>query len=173
MTSLAVMLPTGAEMPSGWILIEAGARTAEEITQTFPDPGDADQRFRSWGWQENAYRDFASPDGNSSVSVNLHRFADAQAASGALPYLAEARRIVMGFEPTTVALLGDQSEAIEGQVGDGRELSLYVRRGAVVARVSVLVASGDPLPLAVNTAEDVLGKIDQPAPGTASSDHRG
>jgi len=171
--SLAAMLPIESEFPFGLTMTGEGARIAEEITQTFPDPVDASQRFTEWGWQENAYRDFASPDGATALSVSLHRFADVQSASEALPYLAEASRIVSGFEPVAIAELGDKSEAIAGQVAGGRELSVYVQVGDVVARISVVTPTGDPLPIAMTTARALLGKTGENEPVDSSSKPRG
>jgi hypothetical protein len=157
--SLVAMLPTQDELPADLILLKEGTREAEEITATFPDPDDVAQRFTEWGWQETAYRDFASHGGTTSVSVSLHRFAGAQAAAEALSYLAEARGVALRLNPITVAPMGDQVEAVEGTVAKGREVSLYVRQGAVVARITVTASTGDPLDVAVSTAMIVLTNV--------------
>jgi hypothetical protein len=155
-TNLRARLPELGDVPDGMVLTEKGGRGAAEIVATFPDPADAAERFVEWGWQGNAYRDFASPDGTTLVSVSLHRFADAQSASEALPYLADARREALGLESIAVGEVGDQAEAVGGAVAAGREASLYVRDGAVVARVTVVASTGDPLEIAVSTAMVVL-----------------
>jgi hypothetical protein len=157
--SLVAMLPTQDELPADLILLKEGTREAEEITATFPDPDDVAQRFTEWGWQETACRDFASQGATTSVSVSLHRFAGAQAAAEALSYLAEARGVALRLNPITVAPMGDQVEAVEGTVAKGREASLYVRQGAVVARVTVTASTGDPLDVAVSTATIVLTDV--------------
>jgi hypothetical protein len=73
--------------------------------------------------------------------------------------LAEARREALRLDVITVAPMGDQVEAVGGTVAKGREVSLYVRRGAVVARVTVTASTGDPLELAVSTAMVVLKDV--------------
>jgi hypothetical protein len=89
----------------------------------------------------------------------VRRFTDAQAAAEALSYLAEARGVALRLNPITVAPMGDQVEAVEGTVAKGREVSLYVRQGAVVARVTVTASTGDPLDVAVSTAMIVLTDV--------------
>ena len=152
------LLPTQDELPADLVLLEEGARQAEEITATFPDPDDAAQRFSAWGWQETVYREFASPDGTTSVSVSLHRFADPQSAADAVPYLAEARAVALGLDPIPVADIGDQVAAVAGEVAGGQEVSLYVQQGAVVARVTVVTAAGEPLAMAREIASAMLRK---------------
>ena len=155
---LTTMLPAVSEVPAGLMRTAEGSRSAEEIAATFPDPADAAQRFPRWGWQESVYRDFASPDGTTSVSVSLHRFADPQSAADAVPYLAEARAGALGLDPIPVADIGDQVAAVAGEVAGGQEVSLYVQQGAVVARVTVVTAAGEPLAIARETASAMLRK---------------
>jgi hypothetical protein len=170
---LVTMLPTLDDLPAGFVLREEGARGADEITQTFPNPADAAQRFNAWGWQENAYRDFATADDAISISVSLHRFADDAAASDALSYLAEARQDLLGLAPNGVAELGDQVEAIAGEVAERQEASVYVRRGPIVARITVTASSGDPLPLATEIATRVVDSSGRRHPVSGESEHRG
>ena len=62
----------------------------------------------------------------------------------ALPYFAEARRNALGFAPIDVGLFADQTEAMIGDSGRGRELIIYARRGNLVFRVDGIAPNGDP-----------------------------
>lgn len=163
--SLAALLPTEDEVPPGLVLIDEGGRSADEITATFPDPDEAAALFADWAWEENAYRDFAaadddglSADATTSLSANLHRFGDAASAGAALPYLVDARITALGMEPLGVSVLGDQAGAIAGATDVGYEVSVYVRRGDIVARVSAVSPAGDPTADAMNVVEAFLAK---------------
>ena len=85
------LLPAAERMPGGVVVVEEGGRTADEIAATFPDPADAARRLAEWGWAENVYRHFASPDGTLRIEVSLHRFGTGSAAAAALPYYAAGR----------------------------------------------------------------------------------
>ncbi len=169
---LDALLLAQSEFPRAMVLSGEGERTADEITRTFPDPVDAAQRFEAWGWRENAYRDFAAASGDS-VSVSLHRFANAQVASDAIPYFVEARRHGSDLEPVYVSAIGDRVEGIGGSVADGQEMSLFIRRGDILARVTVVMKTGDPVPTAEATATALLAKIDRTLPPAPTTEHRG
>ena len=135
-----------------------GSRSAEEIAATFPDSADAAQRFQGWGWQESVYRDFASPDGTTSVSVSLHRFADPQSAAAAVPYLAPGPRGGPGVEPHPGRRPRGPGRRGRREVAAGQEVSLYVQQGAVVARVTVVTTAGELLAIARETASAMFRK---------------
>lgn len=88
--SLAALLPLVAEPPPLTVSGE-GARSGEVIAGTFLDPASAAQQLGVLGWQENAYRYFATPAGSitsggtTSIEVSLHRFATPAGAGQALP----------------------------------------------------------------------------------------
>lgn len=149
LANLAVALPTVGEVPAGLVPAGEGARGEDELAAGFPDPADAAARLAGWAWQENAYRDFgaadaAAPGATTSLEVSLHRFAMPEGAAGALPYFAEARAEALGLRAVAIDRLGDQSAAVGGAVAAGVETTVYVRVGAVLARVSA-AAPDDPM----------------------------
>lgn len=157
---LVTMLPDQEDVPIEWMQTEEGGRTAEEITQTFPDPVDAAQRFAEWAWSGNAFRTFTAPDGTASVSVSLHRFGTPEAADEALSYYMDGRIAAMGLQPRRIDQIGDQAAAITGSVADGTEATIYTRRGTVLARVTAVSAVDDPFAIAESTAKLVVGEIE-------------
>lgn len=152
------MLPTEAELILGWTVVEEGARGEGAIAASFPAPAEAATLLATWGWEENVYRNYAGPDGISTAEVSLHRFATASGAAEALPYYADGRSIALGLAPMPLAPLGDQSTAVGGNVAAGRETTVYARRGALLVRVSVVLAAGDPTAEAIALATVVLAR---------------
>ena len=153
---LADLLPSGSGIP-GMDLIEEGARPGEDIIATFPDPEDAARLFAEWGWQENAYRIFLAPGevgpaDPTSLEVSLHQFSSEAGSAEALPYFADARAALVALQPVYVDRIGDQSWAIAGPVANGYEVTLYVRRGNVLARITAFSVAGDPMEAAAAAA---------------------
>jgi hypothetical protein len=113
-----------------------------------PDPVEARELLREWGWQENVYRVYASdnPPRNAVgwVALGIHRFASVDGAAAALPYFAAARRNALGYEPVDVGLFADQTEAMAGHAFNGEELIIYARRGNLIFRASGIAPNGDP-----------------------------
>ncbi len=88
----------------------------------------------------------------------MHGFATPEGAAAALPYYADGRIAVVGVADVPIELLGEQSVAVGGPVPAGNELTIYARSGAVLLRVSVVSATGDPATLATAFARLVLGE---------------
>jgi hypothetical protein len=132
-------LPAGVDVPPGLTAVDEGSRGASEIAAGFPDPSDAARRLDEWGWQENAYRTFAtsdqqSPEGVVSLEVSLQQFADPASAAAAMPYFVEGRAAMLGLEssgPLTLA----------GPVPGGTEITTYAQQGAVLIRITAISAS--------------------------------
>src|SRR5690606_38514530 len=140
---LASLLPTQLNIPVGIEVTGEGGFQADEITRTFPDPEDAAEQFRIWGWQENQFRTFATTDG-TSIAISLHRFSDPGSAADALDYFVTARATAINLRPSTISDFGDQVAAIEGRVAGGHEVSLYIRQDEVLARITVVTPIGSP-----------------------------
>ena len=147
---LSDLVPSVLVLPQGQpFRVESdGISTFEDMVTSFPDPADARDLLREWGWQENVYRIYASdnppPNAVGWVALGIHRFATVDGAASALPYFAAARRNALGYEPVDVGLFGDQSEAMAGQAFNGEELVIYARRGNLVFRVDGIAPNGDP-----------------------------
>lgn len=159
------LLPTGDDVPAGLVAIEEGGRSLEEIAATFPNPVGAAELLAAWGFRENAYRNFVPEAVVGSVQVSLHRFGSAAAAAEALPYYAAGRAAVLGLRELRTGPLGDQSQAVTGEVAEGTEVTLYVRRTDLLVRVSAVVPEGDPVVIGRDVAKVVLAKplVEPPA----------
>jgi hypothetical protein len=78
--------------------------------------------------------------------VSLTRFADADGAAAALPYIVGDLVAGEGHREVPVdSSLGDEAVALVAPTDGGTDYTLYVRSGAVVIRVSVPLADGDPI----------------------------
>lgn len=154
---LASLHPVADALPAGFVLSAEGANDIRAITDTFPDPEDAAQRFDEWLFHENDFRSFAAPDGTSagttSLDFSLHRFGSDIGASQALPYYAAGRAAIMNLETISAEPIGDQSWAISGPVPWGNEVTLYVRSGPILARITASTLTGDPTPDVMAAAE--------------------
>jgi hypothetical protein len=89
------------------------------------------------------------------LEVSAHRFGSSVGTAAALDYYADVRRDVLGIADDNVEPLGDQSRAIGGQTSEGVEVTVYVRRGDVLVRVTAISAWGDPTASAVAAARYV------------------
>jgi hypothetical protein len=120
----------------------------ELLASGFPDPDEARALLQLWGWQGNAYRNFASdnppPNGAGWVELSIHRFASADDAAAALPYFAAGRATALGLTPMEIELFGDQSQAVSGPGYNGTEMTVYARRGNLLIRATAISPWGDP-----------------------------
>ena len=156
--ALTTLLPATLALPRGqpFRLDEAGARTLDDLAAGFPDPAEAARLLRDWGWQENAYRDFASDnpprDAAGWAELSLHRFASVDAAAEALPYFVQGRMAGTALRPIDLGLFGDQSAALAGPAFNGAEVTIYARRGNTLIRATAIAPSGDPTADAIELA---------------------
>jgi hypothetical protein len=140
-------LPPVSELLTGLVLTEEHARSAATIAATFPNVAEAEQFFQEWGWRENAARVFtgSTSSGTNRIEVSVFRLADEEVASVALPYFLEARGESLGLsEFTPPPATADESRAITGAVEGGREVTVYLRRGRELFRVTAIGAN-DPV----------------------------
>lgn len=157
-------------VPAGLVEIERGGRSLDEIAAGFPARTEAAALLRAWGWAANAYYNHAgeTANGTTSLEVSLHLFADAPSATEALSYFAAGRALVVGLDPVPIGRIGDDVLAIGGRRDGVNEVTIYVRAGAFLVRVSAVAPSGDPFPDADATAAQFLVGV-QGDPGRASS----
>jgi hypothetical protein len=148
--SLSELVPSELDLPQGqpFRLDSEGISTFDDMVTSFPDPVEASELLRAWGWQENVYRIYASdnppPNAVGYLAIGIHRFTSVDGAAAALPYFAAARRNALGYDPVDVGLFADQTEAMAGQAFNGDELIIYARRGNLIFRVSGIAPNGDP-----------------------------
>ncbi len=167
--SVPALLPDALSLPQGQPLrlYDAGSTTLADLAASLPDPAEADQRLRSFGWQESAYRVFAAdgppPDAAGWVELHVHRFAIVDGAAEALPYLAGGREKTAGLRPIDLGLFGDQATALAGPAFNGDEVSIYARRGSLVVRVTAIAPNGDPTADAIEAIQVPLRQlVDEP-----------
>jgi hypothetical protein len=141
------ILPTERDVDPRLQLVEEHARSAASIATTFPDVSEAERLFQEWGWRESAARVFteATATGTNRVEVSVFRMADAEAAAAALPYFIDARAAALGLSGVPApASTADEARAASGPVEGGVEVTVFLRRGAHLFRVTA-IGVDDPM----------------------------
>ncbi|MCC6312774.1 MAG: neutral zinc metallopeptidase [Thermomicrobiales bacterium] len=160
------LLPPYLTLPQGQVfyVYEENVYTFDGLANRFADPVGAVAGLRQWGWLEGAYRIFASdnppPNAAGWLEVHIHRFADAPGAEAALGYFAATSAAAAGLGAIPAPALGDRSVALAGPAYNGDEVTLYVRRGPFLIRVTGIAPNGDPMPDVAAAAQQTLARID-------------
>jgi hypothetical protein len=157
------MLPSTSEVPEGLELESEGTITSDAMPLTFPVPAEAAERLARWGWQEHASRRFSAtgepvPGAPSAVEISLHRFVSDAGAAAALPYFAEARSEARGLSLLPTEPIRPDEAAVAGQGAEGPEFTLFVRRGNLLVRVTVVGPEATAEDVARTVANAVLAK---------------
>lgn len=161
---IADMLPNQGDLTAGFVESSNQQRSLTEVTQGYPDRGDAVQQFTNWGWKGNVVRSFnasdaaAPPGGVSSITVSIHRFGSAAGATAALAYWANAFAASGQTTNVTPPSLGDSAQELMQTTDQGRETALLVQRKDVVVGVFAFSPSSDPTSIATEVMETVLAK---------------
>lgn len=145
-------------VPFGLVEIERGSRTLDQIAAGFPAPDEAARLMQGWGWEGNAYFNFAGATaaGTTYLEVSYHLFGSSAGATEAMSYFAAGRALMLGLNPVPIARVGDELLAIAGVRIDGNEVTVYLRTGALLIRISGLAPYGDPTLDVTATAENLL-----------------
>lgn len=140
---LMLLFPSSLQLPAEMVLAEEGERSAAEIAATFPDPDDAADVLRLWGWSFNAYRVYvagagAGPETPDRLEVSLHQFSTNTGAAYALSYFAHGRAVLLDQAegPTS------QLRPCEAVVSGGSEVTRYLRFGDLLVRVTSAMKVG-------------------------------
>ena len=156
------LLPELQDFDGQWTVEQEGERSETEVAEALGPEGE--ELLRTWGWQENSYRDFARenpeqfPDEATFVNVSIHGFADAEGAATALQVLSQQVVDVQHLEELPVDDLGENARALSGP-GDGVNLTVvYVQAGNFLIRVGASSELGDPAGMAIDVAEVILAK---------------
>jgi hypothetical protein len=141
------LLPSEAQVGAGMSLAEVHARSAGTIATTFPDVAEAERLFQAWGWRESAAYVYTGrmKSGTDRLEVSVFRLANEQAAAEALPYFLDGRAVALQLatiQPPQAR--ADDVRAITGVVGGGQEVTVYLRRGANLYRVTA-IGNGNPM----------------------------
>lgn len=149
---LVALLPTAGDISADLVQSEDRSRTLDEQASMFANAGEMTQRLTDWGWQENVFRVYQSTIPTSSgapsatIDVSLTRFASSEGAAAALPVFLADRAAVLGESEVQRPLhLGDETRALTGETAQGDDVTLYVRQGNLLLRVSVTTLQGAPI----------------------------
>jgi hypothetical protein len=163
-TGLASHLPNTLHLPQEqrFRLYDEGTRLLDDKVANLPDPQKAREFLLSRGWEENAFRIFASDepplDAVGWVELSVDRFTSADGAAAALSYFAAAARSAPGYYSVNVGLFADQTEAVAGEASNGNELTIYARQGNLLFRVTGIAPNdGDPTADVEEALATVLG----------------
>ncbi len=150
--ALVDLLPTAGDISADLVQSEDRSRTLSEQASMFANAGEMTQLLTDWGWQENVFRVYQStiPTGSgapsATIDVSLTRFASPDGAAAALPAFLEDRAAVLGESEVQRPLqLGNETRALTGQTEQGDDVTLYVRQGNLLLRVSVTTLQGTPI----------------------------
>ncbi len=149
---LVDLLPTAGDISADLVQSEDRSRSLDEQASMFANAGEMTQRLTGWGWQENVFRVYQSTIPTSSgapsatIDVSLTRFASAEGVAAALPVFLEDRAAVLGESEVQRPLqLGDETRALTGATEQGDDVTLYIRQGDLLLRVSVTTLQGTPI----------------------------
>ena len=149
---LVDLLPAAGDISAELVQSEDRTRTLDEQAAMFANAGEMIQLLTQWGWQENVFRVYQStiPTSNgapsATIDVSLTRFASQDGAAAALPVFLQDRAAVLGQSEVQRPLqLGDETRALTGSTSQGDDVTLYVRQGNLLLRVSVTTLQGTPI----------------------------
>ena len=149
---LVDLLPAAGDISADLVQSEDRTRTLDEQAAMFANAGEMIQLLTQWGWQENVFRVYQStiPASNgapsATIDVSLTRFASQDGAAAALPVFLQDRAAVLGQSEVQRPLqLGDETRALTGSTPQGDDVTLYVRQGNLLLRVSVTTLQGTPI----------------------------
>ncbi|MFN8592538.1 MAG: hypothetical protein U0031_13855 [Thermomicrobiales bacterium] len=174
-SSLRDLLPNADAIGADFTVSDDRARSLAEQAAAFANPDDAARRLSDWGWQENAFIVFQSTVPTTSgapsatLDISLTRFATADGAAQALPYFLQDRTVVLGQQENPVAPpLGDEARTVSGTVENGFDVTLYVRAGTLLLRISATTAAGTPPTAPEQLARGILDRSLALAPPAAA-----
>ncbi len=163
---IAAFLPPPDDLPAGFDTpSDEGERSLSEVAGTFvvegEDASQAEADLEGWGWLANEYiaYDAVPQPANEDINryaVSVHEFETEDGASEALPAFVDA----FGAEPTELpadTAIGDEIVALRTTNDDGNLVVLYVRSGVFLLKIDAASVSGDPLPAALDLAEQLVG----------------
>lgn len=160
-SALFDVLPTAAEVSGGLIVSDEGERTLAEQATTFTDPIQTERLLAGWGWQQNAYRFFrAQYVPEIYVEISITQFASADDATAAMAYFVDDRKQSTNAEDRPIGpIVGDEVRQLISPAAGGTDLTLYVRSGSLVMRLSELLQEGDPIAHLDKVADDILNRV--------------
>jgi hypothetical protein len=164
---LLALLPSYADVGSDVVLVSEQSRTLAEDAETFNDPAEAIRLLTDWGWQANASCHYEALQSTGAEAPYLFAgvwlFRDAGGAKAAMPYIIQDLAAVLDYREIPAPTgIGDEARQFIAPTDGGTDLSLYVRSGALVMRVSVLLSAGDPIADPEQIAALILERFTEP-----------
>jgi hypothetical protein len=154
-SSLLDLLPTAADVGPAFVDIDNRTRTLAEQATGFANADEAARLLAGWDWQENAFQVFQTAEPTpagaplATLDISLTRFANAEGAALALPYFLSDRAAVLAqhevkSQNLSERTIGNEMRVLSGPVEGGDDVTLYVRTGALLLRLSLTTTSGAP-----------------------------
>src|ERR671910_1119824 len=174
-SSLLDLLPTAADVGPSFVVVDDRTRTLAEQATGFANADEAARLLAGWDWQENVFQVFQTAESTSSgaplatLDISLTRFANAEGAALALPYFLSDRAAVLAqhevkSQNLTPQLIGDETHVLSGPVEGGDDVTLYVRTGALLLRLSLTTTSGAPAIAAEAIAQGIVDRATTQSP---------
>jgi hypothetical protein len=161
-------LPTLAGLPDGFVVVDEGPFTADELAALHPDPELARRRLEAWGFRQAYRRQFELPDPPAEVAATRTTIVVAVvvelgSSEQALEAIQNTRDDVMArpeaqVREVEIVPLGDRSLAGHGTLDVGGQTFqaayVWVQQGSVAYTLAGLSPGIDPLAdlLAIATA---------------------
>ncbi len=169
-TPLIDLLPSQAQMPTGFILTAEAERSKVEVAESLGHTDQGLQLLDDWGWSGNAFRDFVADDtevaqrGATFVNVSVHRFADTESAEDALRMFSDQVIFAQGLHEAQSEALDDCARLLVG-APDGNALAvLYIQHGPIIFRIGGSANNPDS-----NPSADVLSVARTTVPQTETT----
>lgn len=162
--ALIDLLPGSDDVGSDVAIVLDQTRSLTEHADGFTDPQEAAQLLAEWGWSGNAVRQYESVLATAAprpyLYVSLTRFDDARGAAAAMPYLIQDLAAVLGHREIPAPHgIGDETRQFIAPIDGGTDLTLYVRSGALLMRISVLLSNGEPIADPEQIAELIMQRV--------------
>jgi hypothetical protein len=176
--SLRDLLPSATDLGPTFVDVDSRPRTLAEQATGFANADEAARLLAGWDWQENVFQVFqttkATPTGapEATLDISLTRFANAEGAAMALPYFLSDRAAVLAqhevkSQNLSPRPIGDELRVLSGPVEGGDDVTLYVRTGALLLRLSLTTSSGAPALSPEQIAQEIVDRATAQSPSGA------
>lgn len=160
---LQTRLPALGDLPgggAGYIIVEEGSRSAQELANAYSDPAAHLQRLNTWGFRRHVFRAFARDDESGglppTILTTINEYGSPEQATDALTWLTRLAT-TQGATEAEPPTIGDEAVAVTQPTSGGTPTaSIYVRDGALV--YVYFAQGGDPLPAVSSIAKAVFAR---------------
>jgi hypothetical protein len=177
-SSLLDLLPTAADLGPAFVVVDNRTRTLAEQASGFANADEAARQLAGWDWQENVFQVFQTAEATpasaplATLDISLTRFANAESAALALPYVLSDRAAVLAqhevkSQNLSLRSIGDETRVLSGPVEGGDDTTLYVRTGALLLRLSLTTTAGAPAMSLEQIAQGIVDRATAQSPSSA------